>query len=146
VDCDTAGSIEATLMQYAQPKGWEVNGLESIEDQFAIFDEVEVEEQLSWLVKYAKDEETFKGLMKKITQAYLSEDVESIANITDDFPEYADIEDAMLADRNSKWIQSIVEQAKSKPTFFAVGAAHLGTDSGVIELLREEGYKVEAVL
>ena len=32
-----------------------------------------------------------------------------------------------------------------KPTFFAVGAGHLGGSFGVINLLREAGYTVNAV-
>jgi uncharacterized protein YbaP (TraB family) len=31
------------------------------------------------------------------------------------------------------------------PKLFAVGAAHLGGDSGVIALLRKEGYKLTPV-
>ncbi len=34
---------------------------------------------------------------------------------------------------------------KEQPTFFAVGAGHLGGDIGVIVLLKEAGYTVEAV-
>ena len=32
-----------------------------------------------------------------------------------------------------------------KPTFFAVGAAHLAGDDGVLSLLRKAGYTVSAV-
>jgi uncharacterized protein YbaP (TraB family) len=32
-----------------------------------------------------------------------------------------------------------------KPTFFAVGAAHLGNNIGVINLLRQQGYIVTPV-
>ena len=35
--------------------------------------------------------------------------------------------------------------AKDKPTFFAVGAAHLGGDKGVISLLRKKGFEVVPV-
>jgi hypothetical protein len=32
-----------------------------------------------------------------------------------------------------------------QPTFFAVGAGHLGGQGGVVALLRKEGYRVEAL-
>mgnify|MGYP006319358759 CR=1 FL=1 len=34
---------------------------------------------------------------------------------------------------------------KAHPTFFAVGAGHLPGDKGLLKLLREAGYTVEAV-
>jgi len=33
----------------------------------------------------------------------------------------------------------------NEPCFIAVGAGHLGGDKGVIKLLKEKGYQVEAV-
>jgi len=145
IECDTAGSIESTLLKKARSKGWEIHGLEKIEDQISLFDSVSVEEQLSWMVKYIEDEQHFKALMRQITKAYLKEDLNQIARMNDEFPEYADMEEVMLGERNRKWIDTIVKQAEKKPTFFAVGAAHLGSKSGLIKLLKQEGYQVEAV-
>ena len=52
----------------------------------------------------------------------------------------------MLVNRNKNWISKIGEYAKDQPTFFGVGAGHLAGKEGVINLLREAGYKVTAVL
>ena len=54
-------------------------------------------------------------------------------------------ENVLLTDRNREWIPSMEEMAQEKPTFFAVGAGHLGGPEGIIILLRKAGYKVEAV-
>ncbi|MNY51075.1 TraB family protein [compost metagenome] len=54
-------------------------------------------------------------------------------------------EEVMLFARNRKWIPRIRRIASAKPTFFAVGAAHLGGEKGVIALLRKEGFTVTAV-
>jgi uncharacterized protein YbaP (TraB family) len=53
--------------------------------------------------------------------------------------------DIMLKNRNQNWISRIEKIAKAKPTFFGVGAAHLGGQDGVITLLRKAGFTVEAV-
>jgi hypothetical protein len=34
---------------------------------------------------------------------------------------------------------------RKEPCFFAVGAGHLGGASGILQLLREEGFRVKAV-
>jgi uncharacterized protein YbaP (TraB family) len=55
-------------------------------------------------------------------------------------------QDIMLFDRNRKWIARIQKMMADKPTFFAVGAAHLGGEKGVIALLRKEGYTLRPIL
>ena len=51
----------------------------------------------------------------------------------------------LLNNRNKNWISKIDKYVKQKPTFIAVGAAHLGGQNGVISLLKKQGFKVEPV-
>jgi uncharacterized protein YbaP (TraB family) len=51
--------------------------------------------------------------------------------------------DMLLADRNKKWIPLIEDLVKEQTTFIAVGSGHLASETGVIQLLRNAGYKVE---
>jgi uncharacterized protein YbaP (TraB family) len=50
-----------------------------------------------------------------------------------------------LDDRNKKWIPRMADKMNRSSIFFAVGAGHLWGDNGVITLLRNAGYNVEAV-
>ncbi|WP_209861351.1 TraB/GumN family protein [Chitinophaga sp. OAE865] len=50
-----------------------------------------------------------------------------------------------LEDRNENWIPRMEDQIKQGPTFFAVGAAHLDGNKGLIMLLRQKGYIVKPV-
>ncbi len=52
----------------------------------------------------------------------------------------------LLGNRNRNWVPIIAQEAKQKATFFAVGAGHLLGENGVIQLLRRQGYQVEAVV
>ena len=52
-------------------------------------------------------------------------------------------EDVLLNRRNRNWIPVMGKFMRDKPTLFAVGAGHLGGPSGVVALLRKEGYRVE---
>ena len=51
-------------------------------------------------------------------------------------------EGILLTDRNRKWIPRLKKMFGEKPTFVAVGAAHLGGDTGILKLLQKEGYVV----
>jgi len=56
-----------------------------------------------------------------------------------------DFSDVALNDRNKNWIPIIKEKMIGKKAFIAFGAAHLIGEKGVIQLLRNEGYKVKPV-
>ena len=52
---------------------------------------------------------------------------------------------AMIYSRNADWLTKMPALMTNKPTLFAVGAAHLPGDKGVVNLLRNAGYTVDAV-
>lgn len=145
LDCPQPASFELKLMEIAKGNQWEVLGLETLEEQFGVFDQMPVARQLEWIVEYTGGEQKLKDGLAKLTEAYLAKDLTRLLALMDDYPEYKDFEGALLFDRNEKWIDSITSMAKDKATFFAVGAAHLPSDKGVIKLLRAQGYEVAPV-
>jgi uncharacterized protein YbaP (TraB family) len=78
---------------------------------------------------------------------YKNQDLQGLAALMteEENKMYGGHADIMLTERNQSWIAGIEAAAKETPTLFAVGAAHLGGETGVINLLRKKGYKVEAV-
>ena len=146
LECDQPGSYESLLMNYASQKNWEILGLESLQDQFDIFDTVSEDEQLAWLVKYAKNQEKLKLDLANLVEAYQQENISEVLDFMTEYPEYKKIEDALLYDRNEKWIERIEVIANDKTNLFAVGTAHLPSQSGVIELLRKEGFTLTPIM
>ena len=51
----------------------------------------------------------------------------------------------LLDDRNVTWVPKIERLMKTKPTFIADGAAHLGGEKGLVRLLRARGYYVRPI-
>lgn len=51
----------------------------------------------------------------------------------------------MVEDRNRTWMRTLMPYLDDGPTVVNVGAAHLSGRTGLIELLRSKGYKVEVV-
>lgn len=147
VDCPIQ-SVEDALMKVTKEQNEETYGLETLEDQMAVFDAISYEEQMKELIKSAK-EGTAKGkaMFKKMLELYNAKDINALMDFmnAEENKFYGDNTDVLLDKRNANWIPKIEEAAKKTPTFFGVGAAHLGGDKGVIALLRKKGYKVEAV-
>lgn len=81
--------------------------------------------------------------MLEMVDVYRQQDLErmdSLMHKSDPgMEEYMDI---LLYDRNRRWAQDMPGIMEGKTILFAVGAGHLPGEQGVINLLREKGYKV----
>ena len=141
--CPQPASYEATFMQLKGDKA--LKGLETIEYQLGVFDQIPMEEQLSWLVEYTSDIEKMKSELDLMIKTYKSKDMEKMHDMITSSVQFEEYTDILLYKRNQEWIERIEKLIKEKPTFIAVGAGHLGSDKGVIALLRKEGYKVEPI-
>ncbi len=147
VPCDTPGSYEAEFMKIAKEQKEEVEGLESIESQMAIFDSIPYKDQLKDLVKMATEGlAESKTEFEKLSALYDKEDINGLMNMMTESEEVTGkFKETLLDKRNQNWIPVIAQKSKEKATFYGVGAMHLAGDQGVIRLLRKAGFTVEAV-
>lgn len=123
-------------------------GLESAEDQIAVFNSVPEEVLIENIKKFLDDggQKDAEELFGKMLQVYKSQDLEGMSKLMDsDENDYLD-QEVFLKERNRNWIEKMRKMMEEYPTFFAVGAAHLAGEEGVINLLRKAGYTVEPVL
>ena len=146
IDCNMQ-SFEIELMKVSKSQNEEVMGLETIEEQLSIFDEIPYQQQVKDLIKSAKDNlAEDKKLFAKMMEIYNKQDIELLLTIiTNSDSSFSAYIEKLLFKRNQNWIPKIIAHAKKQPTFFGVGAAHLAGEQGVIALLRSAGYTIEAV-
>lgn len=143
--CEGAQAWEQKFMQMAKANNMEIKGLEQVEDQLKIFDEIPYKAQAEEFAQSVLHIDSVKESFDKMLALYKQKDLDALSNMMDETSTPSDFMDKLLNNRNKKWIPEIIEQAKLKPTFFAVGAAHLGSTNGVINLLRQKGYTVTPV-
>jgi len=140
-------SYEMTFIEMTKKANKEMEGLETFADQVEAFDGKPYDEQLDDLVEMLEDSEKNNEMYQKLLSLYLKEDVDGMYDYMDDFMK-GDVESmkVFLDDRNNNWIPKITEFSKKESVFYAVGAAHLGGEQGVINLLKKAGYTVTPVL
>jgi uncharacterized protein YbaP (TraB family) len=143
--CNGAEAWEQKFMQMAKANNMQIKGLEAVEDQLKIFDEIPYKTQADELAETILNIDSVKKSFSDMLQLYRQKNLDALNDIMNDEDELAGYNDILLTNRNERWIPEIIEQAKIKPTFFAVGAAHLGNSNGVINLLRKKGYIVTPV-
>lgn len=143
--------IDNYFQEEGKKSGKSIIGFETVEFQANILYGTPMQRQKEQMFCMINNQEYNMMLMKKISEAYFAQNLDVILEVTeeklgnscDSTPEE---ENAMIYDRNSDWVNKIPAIANEKATLFVVGAAHLPGERGVLELLRKEGYAVEAVL
>jgi uncharacterized protein len=153
--CKTS-SWEVTLGKLARKKDIAIKGLETPQEQLSVFDRIPVKEQVKQLMESIDNRQKVRKQSTKDYQnlqiAYKNQDISKLYGLVSKGVETGVSSDtnkkflvALLDERNRKWIPIIGRVAKEKPTFFGVGAGHLGGQQGVIALLRQAGYKVSPI-
>lgn len=141
-------AYEMELTAKAKEADMAFGGLETVADQMAVFNSIPYKQQAEGLLEMIQNLKKGDGgenEFAKMVTFYKAQDVDGMLEaMQGDLDEMGNQED-MLDNRNLKWIPQIVETSKETPTFYAVGAGHLGGEKGVIRLLRKEGYKVTPV-
>lgn len=145
ISCQDRISIDDEIMKLAKSKGYDVKGLEELEDVISIFDEVPTKQQLGWIIENIKEKDEMNISFQKLQSYYEDEDVLSIHKSINELPEYEFLSDKLINERNEKWINRIIELSNKKSSFFAFGSAHLLGEKGVIQLLRDKGYQVTPI-
>ena len=146
MSCPTQ-SYEETFMKMAKEQQKEILGLETINDQFDALDKMGMKKQADlMLVQMVEKWEEGKGTLKNMIKDYKNQDVDLLLeDMMKSKTMDSEFEKDLLQNRNNNWIPKIAKIAVEKPTFFAVGAGHLGGEKGVISLLRKQGFTVKAV-
>ena len=137
-------SYEMELMTMAQARQMAIGGLETAEFQMSMFDSIPYKEQAQMLLESVKSEGGSDGQFEHMVELYKNQDLQGMQALMDDeaggIGSYGDL---LLVGRNRNWIPLMSKMMVEQPTFFAVGAGHLGGDQGVVALLREQGYTVK---
>lgn len=146
LDCQPQ-SYELMFTQMATNAKKELLGLETVEFQMGVFDQIPYEKQAALLVDMVRKKEESSKEFEKMVALYKAQDLEALVKLMDDSDwDFNGYEDILLANRNANWIPIMEKAMQSKSSFFAVGAGHLGGEKGVLSLLKKKGYSVKPIL
>ncbi|MDR9401375.1 MAG: TraB/GumN family protein [Psychroflexus sp.] len=145
--CSSQEGYDKLLMQHAQQREISVTGLETIEEQIDVLDQIPVQKVYDEIIESIKDDQKEdRKMIYEMIRHYKNADLQALKKLLSDADSVInDFSDVALDQRNNKWIPKIKNQLSENKPFIGFGAAHLVGENGVIELLRKEGYSVEPV-
>ncbi|MBR5689822.1 MAG: TraB/GumN family protein, partial [Prevotella sp.] len=148
---DPSSTFDQYFQAQAKKNGLPCGGLETLKKQIEVlYTGKPISRQVEELMCFIDNESFNSQMMEDLTSAFYAQNLETLKQVMDrklggkcdSTPEE---EAQLIYDRNADWVSKMPTIMASKPTFFAVGAAHLPGDKGVLQLLRNAGYTVEGV-
>lgn len=136
--------IEMQLITQAREVEQELQGLEDVQTQIEAFrrsQEHMGEEEI--IQRFLSDAETLQEDLTELEQTWQRGALAELMAILEDYPGMAEMQDALLSERNHNWLEQLAE-LPAGDYMVAVGAGHLGGDDGLITLIREQGGEVVA--
>lgn len=138
---DMDAAVDLYLYNIAKKSGKWVGGIEDLEDQLNIIEEMGSGFDANDLFGSMG---TGKSEMEKLIRIYLAQDLNKIEETTETMG--AGVRDTVLLRRNHKMARRIDSLMHIRNHFFAIGAAHLPGSEGVLQLMKERGFTIEPVI
>lgn len=144
---DPNSGVEATLIGPWRKSGKPLEGLETAEQQFGLFDHLSAQAQGALLAGEVSDLEKAGPEFTAMLQAWINGDVPGIARTFNDYmKDSPELMKALLADRNAHWADWLKARMEKPGTVFVVvGAGHLAGKDSVEAMLAAKGLKVTRV-
>lgn len=143
--------LDIYFQQQAQQQGKKVGGLESIQSQIdVLFNGQSLQRQANLL--HCASSNIEKGIQqtKQLIKSYQAQDLDAMLQLIEERdgnscdPLPGEME-SLLDNRNIAWVEKMPTIMTETPTLFVVGAGHLPGTNGVLNLLKQQGYTVEAM-
>lgn len=142
-DIASLTGIDKYMQTLAAEKGKQVGGLETMEYQLGLLYGSSLQDQADALMDMVRRSNS-KELLQELTAAYKTQNLDILWKIFQD--QMTQLEyDALVKNRNLNWLEEMKRLLPAQSALYVVGAGHLPGDSGMINLLRDAGYKVKPV-
>ncbi len=139
-------SYEMSYEKLARENSIEIKGLETLEEQMSLFDDLTREQQANMVMEGIRNTQKMLELTKTMQEVYTRQNVDSLyILISEEGGTISEEQSEFLDNRNERWVPKIEAMISEKKSFIAVGAGHLGGPSGVIRLLEKRGYTLTPV-
>lgn len=143
IGCEDIKVAEIELLSIAEAAGKTTGGLETGTEQMKIADKVFDGEEILRQLKSAQD---YGDLFINMKEAYSNENLLKLAALVNDkrFMSRKAF-NILVTNRNKRWAKLIPGLIRDKSVFIAVGAGHLPGATGILNLLKLQGFTINPV-
>ena len=138
---DNTMSLDQFLWTKAMEQGKTMGGVEAVNRQIEILHSLDLNTQLKALKDLCQNVRKFNKSVLKMVKLYEQANIQAIFKMSK--KQLGALRKIMLYERNSD-MASFIDAHQFSNAFFAIGAAHLGGDKGVLNLLKKKSWRLTA--
>ncbi len=143
---DTTGAVDELFQMDFKRLGKPVVSLESIAFQSKLLTGMPVDEQKKELLDLIHNQDSLVQSIHELDSVYMAQDLKGISVLLDDLKAEEYFSKELLNDtRNLKMIDKIPGIINNQSALICAGAAHLGGELGLLNLLKNRGYIVKPI-
>lgn len=141
-------ALDHRLQEAATERGLALHGLEQIDEQISLFNDMAEADQIAMLDSTISQSDQVELMFEKMRNAYLAQEPAAIfelmqAQQTGFDPELVETFTTNLLDtRNTRMVERMQPRLAEGGAFVAVGALHLPGENGILKQLEDQGYRL----
>ena len=149
---ETGFFMDLSLSLRAAGAGLRVIGLETLEQQLAFLENMRLDQQLELLDHALAEHGQVDAVHGALVDSYLEGDLSSLEELSNEQMQdlEPDARDYFMSEgidaRNRRMLESVRPELEKGGVFIAVGALHLPGETGLVNLLRSNGYQLEPLV
>jgi uncharacterized protein YbaP (TraB family) len=139
--------VEKQLAAHAQGDHKEITGLETVQEQLDVLANMSRPDQIKFLDLTLEEMEQAKGETDSLLKAWRGGDMSKLASmLSEEYGAAPGLYSRLISDRNRKWIPQIEKMLKSDKNYMViVGTLHIVGKSGLLDLLKADGFSAKQI-
>lgn len=141
-----AEQLDTYFQVQGKKDGKKILGLETVEFQAdMLYNMHSIRKQAEQLMEMVNDPQKSIDEANELTKAYFAQDMQKMYEFSIECESDPVFFEKLLLNRNADWITKLPAIMSEGSSFIAVGCLHLVGEYGLIKMLRDKGYVVEAI-
>ncbi len=139
--------LDLVLLERARAAGMTISALETVAEQLVVFETLTQAEQVAMLRETVCHYDQLQAEVETMISHYAERDLGALTRAALEHIDAArePFLDALLWSRSRRMVERMQPLLTAGDSFIAVGAMHLPGDRGILHLLKERGFRVEAI-
>lgn len=143
--CDSITDIDDQLVKLAKDQQLPVFALETFVESCAIMDSIPYEEQMHSFQLIMETYPIVRNYYLRLSALYREQDLSTLQKVLLSTYNMTKYKTLLFDSRCHKWVSAIGDARFRQSVFFAINASFLAGNTGIIALLRQQGYTVRPV-
>ena len=141
---ETIHGVDQHFFEKAKAEGKTIEGLETVEYQLNLFDNLSPKTQEQFLLQTLGEIDILEQQTHQLVESWTHGLIKGLEVMLENMQEFPEVYEALITERNNDWLPHVESfLQKEEPYMMVVGTLHLLGEEGLLAMLKEKGYIIK---